>query len=77
LQATGRAVVVGERSPGAVMESDMKVFLNGSILMYPVAQLIIPDGTVLEGHGVIPDIYSFFCHRPARAISGKGFHHIN
>lgn len=56
LQAAGRAVVVGEQSPGAVMESDMKVFLNGSILMYPVAQPVIPDGAVLEGHGVVPDI---------------------
>lgn len=24
--------------------------------MYPVAQLATPDGTVLEGHGVVPDI---------------------
>ena len=56
LQATGRAVVVGERSPGAVMESDTMVLPNGAILMYPVAQLATPDGTVLEGRGVLPDI---------------------
>jgi carboxyl-terminal processing protease len=56
LQAIGRAVVVGERSPGAVMESDMMIFPNGAIFMYPVAQLTTPDGTVLEGHGVVPDI---------------------
>ena len=56
MQATGRAVVVGERSPGAVMESDMMVFPKGSIFMYPVAQLATPDGTVLEGHGVVPDL---------------------
>jgi C-terminal processing protease CtpA/Prc len=24
--------------------------------MYPVAQMAIPDGAVLEGHGVVPDI---------------------
>jgi C-terminal processing protease CtpA/Prc len=24
--------------------------------MYPVAQLATPDGTVLEGHGVVPDL---------------------
>jgi C-terminal processing protease CtpA/Prc len=24
--------------------------------MYPVAQIATPDGKVLEGHGVIPDI---------------------
>ena len=56
LQAIGRAVVVGEQSPGGVMESDMTVLPNGAIFMYPVAQLITPNGTVLEGHGVVPDI---------------------
>jgi carboxyl-terminal processing protease len=56
LQAIGRAVVIGERSPGAVVESDMKVFPDGTILMYPVAQLATPAGIVLEGRGVIPDI---------------------
>ncbi len=56
LQATGRAVVVGEQSPGSVMESDTMIFPNGAVFMYPVAQLSTPDGTVLEGHGVVPDI---------------------
>lgn len=56
LQAAGRAVVIGERTPGAALESDMEILPNGSILMHPIAQPVIPDGTVLEGHGVIPDI---------------------
>jgi carboxyl-terminal processing protease len=56
LQAIGRAVVVGEQSPGAVTESDMTPLPNGAIFMYPVAQLATPDGTVLEGHGVVPNI---------------------
>ena len=56
LQAVGRAVVFGEPSPGSVMEMDRKIFSNGAILMYPVAQLATPDGTVLEGRGVVPDI---------------------
>ena len=56
LQKAGRAVVVGERSPGAVTESDMMIFPDGAILMCPVAQLAAPDGTVLEGYGVVPDI---------------------
>jgi len=56
LQALGRAVVVGGRSPGSVMESDNHIFPNGAILIYPVAQLSTPDGTVLEGRGVIPNI---------------------
>jgi len=48
--------VVGDRSPGSVMESDIMVLPNGAIFMYPVARLTMPDGVVLEGHGVIPDI---------------------
>jgi carboxyl-terminal processing protease len=55
MQAIGRAAVVGERSPGSVMESDVMVFPNGAIFMYPVAQPITPDGTVLEGRGVVPN----------------------
>jgi len=27
-----------------------------AVVMYPVAQMAIPDSTVLEGHGVVPDI---------------------
>lgn len=56
LQAIGRAVVVGERSPGAVLETDTMFLPEGAIFMYPTAQLVIPDGPVLEGYGVVPDI---------------------
>lgn len=56
LQAIGRAVVVGERSPGSVMESDVMIFPNGAIFMYPVALISTPDGRALEGHGVVPNI---------------------
>jgi C-terminal peptidase prc len=56
MQAIGRAVVIGERSPGGVLESDVMIFPNGTIFMYPVAQISTPEGTVLEGYGVVPDI---------------------
>ncbi|MBP6979021.1 MAG: S41 family peptidase [Bacteroidales bacterium] len=56
LQEIGRAVVMGERSPGSVLEMDRMIFRNGAIFMYPVAQLATPEGIVLEGHGVVPDI---------------------
>ncbi len=56
MQAAKRATVMGERSPGIMMESDVRPFPNGAVFMYPVAQGKTPDGTVLEGHGVIPDI---------------------
>ena len=35
---------------------------NSTTFMYLVAQSLTPDGTVLEGHGVIPD----FIVRPNR-----------
>jgi len=56
IQSIGRAVVIGERSPGSVGPSDLKELPNGASFMYLVAQSLTPDGTVLEGHGVIPDI---------------------
>ena len=56
LQAIGRAVVVGTRSPGIITESDTEIFPNGAIFIYPVARISAPDGTLLEGYGVVPDI---------------------
>jgi len=56
MQAVGRAVIVGERSPGGVTAMNAATLPNGARLGYPVAQLLAPDGTVLEGYGVIPDI---------------------
>lgn len=56
MQALGRAVIVGERSPGGVTGMDVRTLQNGDIMGYPVAQFITPDGIVREGYGVIPDI---------------------
>lgn len=56
IQSIGRAVVIGERSSGSVGPSEIKELPNGASLMYLIAQSLTPDGTVLEGHGVIPDI---------------------
>lgn len=56
IQSIGRAVIIGERSPGSVGPSDVKELPNGASFMYLIAQSLTPDGTVLEGHGVIPDI---------------------
>jgi carboxyl-terminal processing protease len=56
MQSVGRAKIIGERSPGSVGPSDLKELPNGASLMYLVAQSLTPDGTVLEGHGVIPDL---------------------
>ena len=56
IQSIGRAVIIGERSSGSVGPSDVKKLPNGASFMYLIAQSLTPDGKVLEGHGVIPDI---------------------
>lgn len=55
-QAIGRVVVVGERSPGSVGPAGLLPLPNGATLIYPTAQERTLDGTILEDHGVIPDI---------------------
>jgi carboxyl-terminal processing protease len=56
IQSIGRAVIIGERSSGSVGPSDIKKLPNGASFMYLISQSLTPDGMVLEGHGVIPDI---------------------
>ena len=56
MQSIGKAKIIGEQSSGAVGPSDVKRLPNGASFMYLVAQSLTPDGTVLEGRGVIPDI---------------------
>jgi carboxyl-terminal processing protease len=56
MQAIRRAVVVGERSPGYLLITNWKKLLNGASFMYAFAQPVMPDGKIIEGHGVVPDI---------------------
>ncbi len=56
LQSIGRGVVIGERSRGAVGPSSVMKLPNGTTFLYVTAQSLTPDGIVLEGRGVIPDI---------------------
>lgn len=56
LQATGRAVVVGERTAGRVLTGEVTELPNGALMIYPVAQTVVADGTVLERHGVVPEV---------------------
>jgi len=55
-QAIGRAAVIGGRSPGSVGPAELMPLPNGATFIYPTAQEATLDGTILEGHGVIPDI---------------------
>jgi C-terminal peptidase prc len=56
MKSIGKAKIIGEQSSGAVGPSDVKRLPNGASFMYLVAQSLTPDGTVLEGRGVIPDL---------------------
>jgi carboxyl-terminal processing protease len=55
MQAVGRAMIIGEQSPGGAIAGNLETLPNDAILVYPVAQLLTPDGVVVEGCGVIPD----------------------
>ena len=56
LKAIKRATIVGERTPGVVVTANFEKLPNGATFIYPKAWTITADGTVLEGHGVIPDV---------------------
>lgn len=56
LQEAGRAVVVGERTAGAVLLSRVERLPNGAIFQYAFADFTTPKGVALEGRGVLPDV---------------------
>ena len=56
LQAIKRATIIGDRTPGVVSPAHFFKLPNGATFLYPYTQSITADGTVLEGHGVVPDI---------------------
>ncbi len=56
MQTLGRAVIIGERSPGGVTGMNVKTLQNGDLLGYPMLQFVTPDRIVREGYGVIPDL---------------------
>ncbi|MFC1879542.1 S41 family peptidase, partial [Chloroflexota bacterium] len=56
LQSLGRATIVGAQTPGSCLVMTIEILPKGAILMYPYGQSQTPDGRVLEGNGVIPDI---------------------
>ncbi len=56
LQAQGRAVVIGQQTPGHTQLIQQVPLPDGSILQMVVGGLMTSDGTRVEGHGVLPDI---------------------
>ncbi len=56
VQASGRAVVVGQRSAGATLPSAAKELPTGAILQYAFADFVAADGRHIEGLGVEPTL---------------------
>ena len=56
MQTIGRAVIVGERSPGYSLLASWMRLPNGAAFMHTIAQNLTPDGQVIENNGVVPDI---------------------
>ncbi len=57
LQASGRATIVGEQTPGCVGEAKIEGLLDGSSLEFSVARVLIgPQQRDIAGHGVTPDL---------------------
>jgi carboxyl-terminal processing protease len=55
MQAIGRARVFGERTAGQALPAMATRLPSGDVLMQVVADFVAPDGTRIEGRGVIPD----------------------
>jgi sarcosine oxidase, subunit alpha len=55
LQESGRAVVVGDTTLGAVLPSVVQALPGGAVMQYVVADFKTPKGVLLEGRGVQPD----------------------
>jgi carboxyl-terminal processing protease len=56
LQALGRATIIGTQTPGSCLVMNMEFLPADGILVYPYGQSQTPDGRILEGNGVVPDI---------------------
>jgi carboxyl-terminal processing protease len=69
LQELRRAVIVGERSAGAVLPSDMIKLPTGAIFQYAFADFRTPSGALIEGRGVAPDVE--VKHTRASLLAGR------
>jgi len=55
MQESGRAFLVGERTPGEALPSVAVELPTGAVLQYPIANYKTSTGKFLEGTGVSPD----------------------
>jgi carboxyl-terminal processing protease len=69
VQASGRAVVVGQRSAGATLPSAAKELPTGAILQYAFADFVGGDGRHIEGVGIEPNLSVKLTRR--RLLAGR------
>ncbi len=67
LQGLGRARVFGERTAGQALPATATRLPNGDVLMHVVADFEAPNGTRIEGVGVMPDEVVPLTHDGLRA----------
>lgn len=56
LQDNARAVIIGQRTAGEALPAMSMKLATGSVMSYPVADLLRPEGVSVEARGVDPDI---------------------
>lgn len=56
MQEMRRGEVIGERTSGLVLGSELRKLPTGAILLFPESDIETPSGKVIEGMGVAPDI---------------------
>jgi carboxyl-terminal processing protease len=56
LQALGRATIIGTQTQGNCLVMNIEFLPGDAILIYPYKQSQTPNGRILEGNGVVPDI---------------------
>ena len=57
MQETGRAVVLGETSAGAVLPSVFEKLPTGYLFQYAISDYRSPKNILIEGRGVVPDLH--------------------
>jgi carboxyl-terminal processing protease len=67
LQSLGRARVFGERTAGQALPAMTTRLPNGDVLMHVVADFEAPNGTRVEGVGVVPDEVAPLTYEDLRA----------
>lgn len=56
LQENKRAIVVGEKSAGEALPAVTRILPTGAIFLYPIANFETPNGNLLEGKGIEPNV---------------------